>query len=47
ASSATSAAQATAMMMSSANPWAAYAQQWANAATSNTTNGTNSSTTSS
>ncbi|CAF2398497.1 unnamed protein product [Rotaria sp. Silwood2] len=47
--STTNAAQATAtaMMMSASNPWAAYAQQWVDAAASNTTNGTNSSTTSS
>ncbi|CAF0780159.1 unnamed protein product [Rotaria sordida] len=38
------AAAATAMMMSSGNPWAAYAQQWVDAAASKTANGINSST---
>ncbi len=31
------------MMAAGTDPWAAYAQQWANAAASNTTNGSNSS----
>jgi hypothetical protein len=33
------------MMESATNPWAAYAQQWADAAASNSTNGSSTSST--